>query len=366
MNVNIKQGQTVEGTVVKVDPEGVYVDVGYKVEGFIPFDDLGMNPSDVMSSIKVGDKIRARVVKVTPENLKLSRRSLELSEMRARIKEAFKNKETIKAVVKDYNKGGLIVDLGPFRGFVPKSKVYSPDPSKLNLEELIGMELEFKILDIRPNENEVILSNKDAVLERIRNLKEQFWNDVYEGKVVEGIVRNIIDSGAFVRLMAVIDGFIPISELSWDRVSHPSEVLQVGQKVKAVVISFDRGKGRVTLSMKAMVPDPWRSVPEKYKPDQIVTGKVTKLGKKYALVRLDYGIEGVLPITELDEDHRKVGAEVTALVKEVNPSNRKITLSIKELERKKEEVEVKEYMAKLKAPKFTIGDKLGAQLPPLK
>ncbi len=356
--MDIKQGQTVEGKVVKIDSDGIYLDVGYKVEGFIPREEVALKPDDILQKVKVGDTLKARVIRVTPESLRLSRKSLELSELRAKINEAYKSGKIITAVVVDSNKGGLIVDLGAYRGFIPKSKVYVERGEELKLEDMIGMELELKILEIRKADNQVILSHRDAVLERLRERREQFWRDVYEGKIVEGVVRNIIDSGAFLRLYDAVDGFIPISELSWDRVSSVTDVLRLGQTVKAVVIAYDRNKNRVTLSLKALEPDPWQDVPQTYSVGQVVKGKIVRLGKYYAMVRLSYGVEGALNIEELEPENRQVGIEVEAMITAIKPESRRIALSISQLRAKREEEEVRQYMEKLKPPKFTIGDTL--------
>lgn len=274
--------------------------------------------------------------------------------------EAYKKGKVVKGLVKDYNKGGLIVDMGPFRGFVPKSHIYfRGKPEELNLESFIGMELEFKVLEVDPDRNQVTLSNKQAVLERLREEERAFWDEMYEGKVLVGKVRKIIDSGVFVRLIETVDGFIPISELSWDRIKRPDEVVREGEEIQAIVISFDRAKKRVTLSRKALEPDPWLRVNDLFRPGHEVKGVITKLGRANAFVRLAYGIEGVLPISELPEEKRREGAEVEALITDINPTTRRISLSIRKLEEEREKREVRKYMERMKTPAFTIGDLLG-------
>ncbi len=350
---------TIEGTVIKVTPEGMYIDVGYKVEGFVPLNEVSMrDPAKALKSYKEGDKVKVRVLKASPENLILSRRSVELSEYRKELANAYKEKKVIKGLVKDYNSGGLIIDLGPFRGFVPKSHIYTGGKKleEINLEDFLGTELELKILEIKERDNEVILSNKQAVLERIRKMEREFWDEMYEGKILVGQVKNIIDSGVFVKLIETVDGFIPISELSWDRVKHPSDLVKVGDEIQAVVINFDRAKRRVTLSRKALEPDPWLKVTDLFKEGMEVKGKIVRLGRVNAFVRIAYGIEGVLPIAELPEEKRREGEEVEALITSLNPETRRISLSIKKLQEEREKREVREYLSQLAPPKFTIGD----------
>jgi len=334
----INEGEVVHGTVVRVDKDEVLVDIGYKSEGVIPVSELSIrrsvNPADEVS---VGDEIAALVM--TKED---AEGRLILSKKRARfeiawkaIEQAHEQGEPVNGRVIEVVKGGLILDLG-VRGFLPASLV---DIRRVqDLDEFLGQELRCKVIELNRSRNNVVLSRR-AVLEEERKADRQRILDALNpGDVVEGVISNIVDFGAFVDLDGM-DGLIHISELSWSHVNHPSEVLEIGQKVQVKVLDIDRERQRISLGLKQTQADPWQQVLESYNEGDIVSGKVTKVVTFGAFVEILPGVEGLVHISELAQHHvenpREVvsqGDTVNVRILEVDAERRRLSLSLKRVD----------------------------------
>jgi small subunit ribosomal protein S1 len=334
----INEGEVVNGTVVRVDKDEVLVDIGYKSEGVIPVSELSIrrsvNPADEVS---VGDEIAALVM--TKED---AEGRLILSKKRARfeiawkaIEQAHEQGEPVNGRVIEVVKGGLILDLG-VRGFLPASLV---DIRRVqDLDEFLGQELRCKVIELNRSRNNVVLSRR-AVLEEERKADRQRILDALNpGDVVEGVISNIVDFGAFVDLDGM-DGLIHISELSWSHVNHPSEVLEIGQKVEVKVLDIDRDRQRISLGLKQTQADPWQQVLESYNEGDVVSGKVTKVVTFGAFVEILPGVEGLVHISELAQHHvenpREVvsqGDTVNVRILEVDAERRRLSLSLKRVD----------------------------------
>ena len=337
------RGDILEGTVVKIDPDQILVDIGFKTEGVVPGAELERIKPE---TIKVGDQVLVYVV--NPEDksgnvvLSLTRAQLERDWRNA--EKLFESGEIFEATVSGYNRGGLIVRLGKVRGFVPASQLSTAtregneEVQSDDLAKLVGQKLKLKIIELDRGRNRLILSERAAIREWRRQQKERLLAELQEGDIVRGAVSSLCDFGAFVDLGGA-DGLIHLSELSWGRVSHPSEVLQVGDEVEVYVLKVDRKERRIGLSLKRLQPDPWSQVEEKYSVGQLVEGTITKLTNFGAFARLkDDEIEGLIHISELSDERIthprevvKEGDVLTLRIIRIDPERRRMGLSLRKV-----------------------------------
>lgn len=329
-------GDLITGTVVKVDRDEVLLDVGYKTEGVIPSRELSIkhdvDPDEV---VKVGDTVEALVLQKEDKEGRLI-----LSKKRAQYERAWGDVEKIKeadGVVKgtviEVVKGGLIVDIG-LRGFLPASLIELRRVR--DLAPYLGRELEAKILELDKNRNNVVLSRRALLEETQSATRSQFLAQLRPGQIRKGIVSSIVNFGAFVDLGGV-DGLVHVSELSWKHIEHASDVVKVGQEVTVEVLSVERDRERVSLSLKATQEDPWQVFARTHAIGQITPGKVTKLVPFGAFVRVADGIEGLVHISELSHHHVdlaeqvvQVGQEVFVRIIDIDLDRRRISLSLKQ------------------------------------
>ncbi|MCT1685917.1 30S ribosomal protein S1 [Pseudoglutamicibacter cumminsii] len=329
-------GDLVEGEVVKVDHDEVLLDIGYKTEGVIPSRELSIkhdvDPSDV---VEVGDTVEALVLTKEDKEGRLI-----LSKKRAQYERAWGDIEKVKeedgvvtGTVIEVVKGGLILDIG-LRGFLPASLVEMRRVR--DLAPYIGQQLEAKIIELDKHRNNVVLSRRAWLEETQSAVRTEFLNKLEKGQVREGVVSSIVNFGAFVDLGGV-DGLVHVSELSWKHIDHPSEVVEVGQKVTVEVLEVDMSRERVSLSLKATQEDPWQTFARTHALGQVVPGKVTKLVPFGAFVRVEDGIEGLVHISELAERHVdlaeqvvQVGQEIFVKVIDIDLERRRISLSLKQ------------------------------------
>ncbi len=332
---DFEQGDVVSGRVVRIDKDEVLVDIGYKSEGVIPLNELSIRKSvNVADEVQLGEMIDALVMEKEDQDGRLV-----LSKKRARFEKAWKRIEaastagaTVEGTVIEVVKGGLILDLG-VRGFLPASLV---DIRRVqDLDEFMGQKLECKVIELNRSRNNVVLSRRAVLEHDRREVRQRILDDLEPGKVVEGTISNIVDFGAFVDLDG-IDGLIHISELSWSHVNHPSEVLNVGEKVDVKVLEIDRERQRISLGLKQTQADPWQSVIETYQMNDIVPGKVTKVVTFGAFVEIHAGVEGLVHISELADHHvenpREVvnqGDELEVRIIEIDADRRRLSLSLK-------------------------------------
>ena len=327
--VRIRPGQTVTGSVVQVTDDEVCVNIGYKSDGLIKREDL----SD--KDVKVGDQIEVEVVKVNDGegNVILSQRNIVNRKVWEELMAKNDNGEYIDAVGKEAVKGGLIADAGGVRAFVPASHLAQRFVEKI--DQFVGQPLKLKIIDVNKEKKRIVASRKEVLREEAAKKKEEVWSKLEVGAVVKGIVRRFADFGAFVDLGG-IDGLIHISELSWNHVNHPSEVVKVGQEVEVQVLDVDLNRERISLGLKQTTEDPWRTLVKKYPVGAIVEGQVTKLVTFGAFVDLGDGVEGLVHISEMARQHVDAPAQVCAVgdtvqvkVMEIDLDRRRISLSMK-------------------------------------
>lgn len=336
--MSFEEGDIVTGTVVRVDKDEVLVDIGYKSEGVIPASELSIRKSvDPAEEVAVGDVVDALVL--TKEDadgrLILSRKRARFERAWQRIEKAAEEGTPVSGTVIEVVKGGLILDLG-VRGFLPASLV---DIRRVaDLEEFLGQTLECRVIELNRFRNNVVLSRRAVLEEERRGAREQILDRMNVGDLVTGTISNIVDFGAFVDLDG-IDGLIHISELSWSHVNHPSEVLQVGQKVQVRVLDIDRERQRISLGLKQTQKDPWQAVFENRQVNEIVHGRVTKLVSFGAFVEIEEGVEGLIHISELAQHHVEdpaeilhLGQEINVKIIEIDPERRRLSLSLKRLE----------------------------------
>ena len=326
-----------EGTVVKIDRDEVLLDIGYKSEGVIPSKELSIrhdvDPSEV---VQVGDKVEALVLQKEDKEgrLILSKKRAQYERAWGRIEGIMAAGGTIKGSVIEVVKGGLIIDIG-LRGFLPASLV---DLRRVrDLQPFVGQELECKIIELDRNRNNVVLSRRAFLEESQSEGRKRFLEALEKGQRRHGSVSSIVNFGAFVDLGGV-DGLVHVSELSWKHVDHPGEVVTVGQEVDVEVLDVDLERERVSLSLKATQEDPWKEFERKYQTGEIIDGEVTKLVPFGAFVRVAPGIEGLVHISEISEEHVdspehviSVGDPVRVKVVDVEAVRRRVSLSMKQV-----------------------------------
>ena len=334
---NFNEGDILEGTVVRIDRDEVLLDIGYKSEGVIPTKELSIRHDvDPGQVVKVGDQVEALVLQKEDKEgrLILSKKRAQYERAWGRIEEVMQSGGTIKGPVIEVVKGGLILDIG-LRGFLPASLV---DLRRVrDLHPFVGTELEAKIIELDRNRNNVVLSRRAFLEESQSEGRKKFLESLQKGERRKGTVSSIVNFGAFVDLGGV-DGLVHVSELSWKHVDHPSEVVQVGQEVEVEVLDVDLERERVSLSLKATQEDPWKEFERKYSAGEIIDGQVTKLVPFGAFVRVAAGIEGLVHISEISDQHIEtpesvlsVGQEVRVKVLEVDVPRRRISLSMRQV-----------------------------------
>jgi len=334
---DFKDGDIMEGTVVKIDRDEVLLDIGYKSEGVIPSKELSIrhdvDPGEV---VKVGDTIEALVLQKEDKEgrLILSKKRAQYERAWGRIEDIMTSGGTIAGPVIEVVKGGLIIDIG-LRGFLPASLV---DLRRVrDLQPFVGTELECKIIELDRNRNNVVLSRRAFLEESQSEGRKKLLESLQKGERRRGTVSSIVNFGAFVDLGGV-DGLVHVSELSWKHVDHPNEVVTVGEEVDVEVLDVDLDRERVSLSLRATQEDPWKEFERMYQAGEVVDGAVTKIVPFGAFVRVSQGIEGLVHISELSEEHVEspeqvvnVGDEVRVKVVDVDVQRRRISLSMKQV-----------------------------------
>ncbi|MCH8273377.1 MAG: 30S ribosomal protein S1 [Armatimonadetes bacterium] len=331
----LSKGELLTATVIQVDKDKAFVDLGTKAEGVIPLDELSSGLVESASDVvKVGDEIKVVVIEARGRegNPIVSKKRADFEEAWDRILRAHEQKETLQALVTERVRGGLEVDVG-VRGFVPASHVGS---GRLrNLDRFVGQSLHLKVIDVDRERRKVVLSNRLAE----QGLREQRKREIFEtakpGDVLEGTVRRLVDYGAFVDLGGV-DGLLHVSELSWSRVEHPKEVIREGERIKVMVLRLDPAKGRISLGRRQVLPDPWVAIRDNYSVAQRLTVPISRLVQAGAFVKLPEGAEAFIPVSEMA--HRRIGKpsdvvsagdEVEVQIIELRPDERRMVLSMR-------------------------------------
>jgi small subunit ribosomal protein S1 len=368
---DFKDGDIVEGEVVKIDRDEVLLDIGYKSEGVIPAKELSIRhdvkPADV---VQVGEHLEALVLQKEDKEgrLILSKKRAQYERAWGRIEDVMRSGETIKGPVIEVVKGGLILDIG-LRGFLPASLV---DLRRVrDLQPFVGTELECKIIELDRNRNNVVLSRRAFLEESQSEGRKTFLQNLQKGERRKGTVSSIVNFGAFVDLGGV-DGLVHVSELSWKHVDHPQEVVAVGQEVEVEVLDVDLERERVSLSLKATQEDPWKEFERTSQAGAVIDGTVTKLVPFGAFVRVAQGIEGLVHISEISHEHvdapesvLSVGQEVQVKVIDVDVARRRVSLSMRQVSAtppKPKEIEVEPEVARDQGPEMSTAIEVPAEI----
>ncbi|MCP3025842.1 30S ribosomal protein S1 [Halobacillus sp. A5] len=359
-------GDIVTGKVVKIEEKQVLVDVGYKVEGIVPISELSSlhveKASDVVSE---GDELKLQVKKVEDDEIVLSKRAVDADKAWQDLEEKYESGETFTAEVKDVVKGGLVVDIG-LRGFIPASLVetyYVED-----FENYKGKELSLKVVELDRDQNRVILSHRAVIEAEESTKKQEVLQSLEEGQVIEGTVQRLTDFGAFVNLGG-IDGLVHISQLSHEHVEKASDVVEEGQTIQVKVLSVDRDNERISLSLKATQPGPWHDISSRVQAGEVVEGTVRRLVSFGAFVEVFPGVEGLVHISQISNRHigtpgevLEEGQTVNVKVLDVDEDAKRLSLSMKELEKEQARDEVKQYEKEDDNSGFSLSDMIGDQL----
>ncbi len=336
--VPFDEGDVVTGKVVRIDKDEVLVDIGYKSEGVIPSGELSIRKSvDTSEEVEIGEEVDALVLTKEDQDgrLILSKKRARFERAWRRIEAAAESGEPVIGAVIEVVKGGLIIDLG-VRGFLPASLV---DIRRVpNLDEYLGQNIQCKVIELNRSRNNVVLSRRAVLEEERKEQRQAILERLQPGLIIEGQISNIVDFGAFVDLDG-IDGLIHISELSWSHVNHPSEILSIGDTVQVKVLDIDRDRQRISLGLKQTQEDPWQRVVDTYHVGDELEGTVTKVVAFGAFVEILEGVEGLVHISELAQQHvenpREIvqpGDEVKVKILEIDSERRRLSLSIKRVE----------------------------------
>lgn len=334
--VGFREGDIVEGRVVSVDADGAMVDVGYKSEGLIPTEELSIRANiDPSTIVSVGDKVEALVLNKEDDEgrLILSKKRAQYERAWGRVQETTEAGGTVKGTVIEVVKGGLIVDIG-LRGFLPASLV---DMRRVrDLDPFIGTEIEAKVIELDRNRNNVVLSRRAYLEEEQAEQRAAFLDDLQVGENRPGVVSSVVNFGAFVDLGGM-DGLVHVSEMSWQHISHPSEMVKVGDKVSVKVLEVDRERERISLSIRQTLEDPWEVFSREANVGDVVDGVVTKTVPFGAFVSVADGVEGLVHVSEIaihrvesPELELSINQPVRVKITEKEDERRRISLSIKQ------------------------------------
>ncbi len=332
--VDFKPGQVVFGKVLAIGDKEVAIDIGFKSEGSVPVDEF-----DHLEELNIGDNVEVLIDEIEDSEgfLVLSKKKADFMRTWDKIIESYENGEILQGQCVRRIKGGIVVDLGGVDAFLPGSQI-DVRPIR-DFDALIGKEMDFKIVKVNHLRKNIVVSHRVLVEEEMKGQREKILSELERGQILEGIVKNITDFGVFIDLGGV-DGLLHINDLSWGRVSHPSEVVALDEKINVVVLDFNEPKDRISLGLKQLQPHPWEDVEEKYPVGSTVRGKVVSLSDYGAFVELEKGVEGLIHISEMSwTQHIKhpskilaVGEMVDAKVLNIQKDERKISLGLKQLE----------------------------------
>lgn len=361
-STNFAENEIIKGTVIMVERDAAYVDVGYKQEVPIPNKELAYPaPDNAGDVVKVGDEIEVYIVYIGGENgLVLSKRRADEMQAWNAAQKLYDDKETVTIKITKLIKGGLLVVFSGLRGFLPASQIelhFIRD-----LSEYVGKELAVRIIEIDSKKQRLIFSHRVLLEEERAKKQQEILSTLKVGEIRKGRVKRVVDYGAFVDLGG-IDGLVHISDLSWNHVKHTSDIVTVGQEVDVLVKNFDPETKRISLSIKDTVPDPWFDNIEKYHVGDCVVGRIIKLTDFGAFMQLEEGIDGLIRMRELSEKHIakadevvKVDEDVKVKIIHIDKENKKIALSIIRVKQDADKKEFNDYQEKQKDESTTIGD----------
>lgn len=378
--VSLKKGDTVKGTIVKIEDNQAFVSLGYKYDGVIPLRELSaVNLDNASDAVQIGQEVEAKVVSINDEkeSLVLSKRQIDSTRAWDDLQAKFDNGEVFEVTVADVVKGGLVADVG-VRGFIPASMV-----ERHFVEDFSGYKgrtLRVKVKEIDRENNKVILSQKDVLEAEYEQQKQNIMASLVPGQVIEGTVQRLTPFGAFVDIGGV-DGLVHVSEIAWTHVAHPADVVSEGQSVKVKVLKVDPSIGKISLSIKAAQPGPWETAAGQFRTGEIVSGVVKRLVTFGAFVEIAPGVEGLVHISQIAHRHiatphevLKEGQEVQAKILDFNPAEKRVSLSIKETEEAPAQPERERgprgprghreetHLPPAESMSFTLGEKFGDKL----
>jgi small subunit ribosomal protein S1 len=341
----LKRGDIVKGVVAMIGAHEMLIDVGGKYEGILASREFGQLSEEDREGLAVGTPVEVMVLNPNDKNgnLALSMAQVRIGQDWEDVDALIEKGEAFEMVVSGHNKGGLIVYLGQVRGFIPVSQLdqrHNVDRNAIDgtgsspLARFAGQPMWLKIIEVDRDKNRLILSEQAAMRDRRKHLKSELLGKLEQGLVVEGKVTSLADFGAFVDIGGA-DGLVHLSEISWNRVNHPSDVLKLGQTVKVKVISVDRDRNRIGLSLKQLQPEPWSTITQRYLVGQVVQARVTRLTDFGAFARLEDDVEGLIHASELTDEEVKPetvvqpGDELTVRIIRIDPERKRIGLSLK-------------------------------------
>ncbi len=335
--ITIHNGEVVEGTVIGVKDNEIILNIGYKADGILTKNEYSNNADvDLTSEVKPGDTMTVKVMKVNDGDgqVLLTYKRLQQDKMNERFQEAYENHEVLTGKVNMVLKGGLSVAYGEGRVFIPASLI--SDMYERDLTKYQDQDIEFVLTEVNPRKRRIIGDRKQLIIAKKKQMRDELMARIEVGMVVEGVVKNLTDFGAFIDLGGA-DGLLHISEMSWGRVADPKKLFKVGDKVTVKI--KDIVDTKIALTMKMEENNPWRNASEKYSVGKIVTGKVARMTDFGAFIELEEGIDALLHVSQISIEHvekpsdvLKVGQEVTAKIVDFNEEAKKISLSIKVIE----------------------------------
>ncbi|CDQ39790.1 MULTISPECIES: 30S ribosomal protein S1 [Virgibacillus] len=363
---NVNVGDTLTGTVVKVDDKQVLVDIGYKTEGILPIGEISnLHIETAGDAVSEGETLTVKIKKIDEDDVILSKKAVDADAAWEALQEKYDKGEVFETEVKEIVNGGLVVDVG-LRGFIPASLVetyYVED-----FTDYKGKTLSVKIVDLVREQNRVILSHRAVEEEELVEKKKTLLQSLEAGQVIEGKVQRITDFGVFVDIGGV-DGLVHISQLAHEHVDHASEIVKEGDQIKVEVLSVDQDNERISLSRKNVIPGPWSGIEERITSGDVVEGTVKRLVNFGAFVEIEPGVEGLVHISQIATRHigtpqeiLEVGQSVKVKVLDVDENDERISLSIRELEQEQETKEYKQYEKDEEQSGFQLGDFIGDKL----
>lgn len=329
-----QKGDLVQGTICGFDSEGAIVDIGAKTNAICPEREAKLNKEDNIEDIlKKDEAYEFLIIREEDEDgrFTVSYKKVASAYSWKQLEEVKEADKVIEGTVVQSVKGGVLVEVMGVRGFVPSSHLRAKE-----VENIIGQKIELKILSIDVSQNNFILSNRKVYADSIEDIKKDVFGQLEVGAVVKGEVVRIADFGAFIDING-IDGLLPISEISWQRIKHPSDVISLGETVEVKIIKIDTELKRISLSLKRMGEDPWQQIEGQFEEGQVITGTVNKVTGFGAFINIFPGVEALLPVSEMAEENInpfnkfKVGDSVEVLIKKFTPQEHRIALSIKDI-----------------------------------
>ena len=340
----IRNGEVVEGTVIDVKPDEIVLNIGYKSDGIIPRNEYTNESGvDLRDLVHVGDEMEAKVVKVNDGEgqVALSYKRLAADRGNKKLEDAFNNHEVLTAKVAQVLDGGLSVVVDEARVFIPASLV--SDTYEKDLSKYAGQDIEFVITEFNPRRRRIIGDRKQLMVAKKAELQKELFEKIHAGDVVEGVIKNVTDFGAFIDLGGA-DGLLHISEMSWGRVENPKKVFKAGEKIKVLIKEINGEK--IALSLKFPEQNPWANAAEKYAVGNVVTGRVARMTDFGAFVELEPGVDALLHVSQISREHVEkpadvlaIGQEIEAKIVDFNEADKKISLSMKALQAPAEDAE---------------------------